>query len=128
MLSFLSKVLRKIVMRRSLILNKQKILLSAASSAYKHSLKEVMASQGIASQIKVSCFYTGCICLSCMPIGLWHIAWYTLVGACAGCICISCTSFLYSVLRKRHKCPKVAETYCVFLLLKPCMALVSTVR
>ena len=39
---------------RALILNKQKVLLSVASSAYKHSLKEVMASPGIASQIKVN--------------------------------------------------------------------------
>ncbi|KAL3136892.1 hypothetical protein ABBQ32_006501 [Trebouxia sp. C0010 RCD-2024] len=37
---------------RALILNKQKVLVSSASSAYKHSLKEVMASPGIASQIK----------------------------------------------------------------------------
>ena len=39
---------------RPLILNKKKILLSSASSAYKHSLEEVMASPGIASQIKVN--------------------------------------------------------------------------
>lgn len=43
-----------LLMHRPLILNKQKVLLSAASSAYKNSLKEVMASPGIASQIKVS--------------------------------------------------------------------------
>ena len=47
--------LQVVVVCRPLILNKQKVLLASASSAYKHSLKEVMASQGIASQIKVSC-------------------------------------------------------------------------
>ena len=49
---------------RPLILNKQKVLLAAASSAYKHSLKEVMASQGIASQIKVRCL----ICVNTMHV------------------------------------------------------------
>ena len=38
---------------RALILNKQKIVLAPASSAYLHSLKEVLASPGIAAQIKV---------------------------------------------------------------------------
>ena len=36
-----------------LILNRQKIVLAQASTAYKHSLKEVLASPAIASQIKV---------------------------------------------------------------------------
>ncbi len=57
---------------RPLILNKQKILLAAASSAYKHSLKEVMASQGIASQIKVRCV----ICVNIMQCKqLYRKAW-----------------------------------------------------
>ncbi len=38
---------------RVLILNRQKIVLAQASTAYKHSLKEVLASPAIASQIKV---------------------------------------------------------------------------
>ena len=37
---------------RPLIENKDKILLAAASSAYKHSLKEVLAAPGIAARIK----------------------------------------------------------------------------
>ncbi|KAK9845401.1 hypothetical protein WJX81_005613 [Elliptochloris bilobata] len=37
---------------RVLILNRQKIVLAQASTAYKHSLKEVLASPAIASQIK----------------------------------------------------------------------------
>ena len=36
-----------------LILNRQKIVLAQASTAYKHSLKEVLASPAIASQVKV---------------------------------------------------------------------------
>jgi hypothetical protein len=35
-----------------LILNRQKIVTAQASTAYKHSLKEVLASPAIASQIK----------------------------------------------------------------------------
>ena len=42
--------------RRALILNRQKIVLAQASTAYKHSLKEVLASPAIASQIKVRRF------------------------------------------------------------------------
>lgn len=42
-----------LVLYRPLILNKQKILTAQASSAYKHSLKEVLAAPGIAVQIKV---------------------------------------------------------------------------
>ncbi len=38
---------------RSLILNKSKIILAPASSAFKHSLKEVLALPSVASQIKV---------------------------------------------------------------------------
>lgn len=38
---------------RGLIVNKQKVVLAAASSAYKHSLKEVLTSPGVAGQIKV---------------------------------------------------------------------------
>ena len=38
---------------RPLILNRAKVLLAPASSAYKHSLKEVFNAPGIASQIKV---------------------------------------------------------------------------
>ncbi|KAK9817970.1 hypothetical protein WJX72_005116 [[Myrmecia] bisecta] len=37
---------------RPLILNKQKVVLAPASTAYKHSLKEVLANPGIAAQIK----------------------------------------------------------------------------
>lgn len=38
---------------RPLILNKGKVVLAAASSAYQHSMKEVLANPGIAAQIKV---------------------------------------------------------------------------
>ena len=38
--------------RRPLIMNKSKILVAPASSAYKHSLKEVFNVPGIAGQIK----------------------------------------------------------------------------
>ena len=38
---------------RDLILNKTKIVVAHASSAYKHSLREVLESPGIAGQIKV---------------------------------------------------------------------------
>ena len=38
---------------RDLILNKTKIVVAQASSAYKHSLREVLESPGIAGQIKV---------------------------------------------------------------------------
>ena len=38
---------------RPLILNKQKIVVAHAASAYKHSLREVFDNPGIASQIKV---------------------------------------------------------------------------
>lgn len=56
--------LQAVVLCRPLILNKQKVLLASASSAYKHSLKEVMASQGIASQIKVSSVAGQCLQLT----------------------------------------------------------------
>lgn len=39
---------------RDLILNKTKIVVAHASSAYKHSLREVLESPGIAAQIKVN--------------------------------------------------------------------------
>lgn len=39
---------------RELITNKQKVITSHASSAYKHALREVLEAQGIASQIKVA--------------------------------------------------------------------------
>jgi hypothetical protein len=42
-----------VLVPRDLITNKQKVVLAHASSAYKHSLKEVLESQGVASQIKV---------------------------------------------------------------------------
>lgn len=38
---------------RPLVLNKSKIVLAPASSAFKHSLKEVLALPSVASQIKV---------------------------------------------------------------------------
>ena len=40
-------------MCRPLILNKAKVVLAPASSAYRHSLKEVLASAAISAQIKV---------------------------------------------------------------------------
>ena len=39
---------------RPLILNKSKVLLASASSAYQHSLKEVLASPSLSGQIKVA--------------------------------------------------------------------------
>ena len=39
---------------RPLILNKSKVLLASASSAYLHSLKEVLASPSLSGQIKVA--------------------------------------------------------------------------
>ena len=39
---------------RPLILNRAKVLVAPASTAYKHSLKEVFSVPGIASQIKAS--------------------------------------------------------------------------
>lgn len=72
---------------RPLILNKQKVLLAAASSAYKHSLKEVMASQGIASQIKVRC----AICVNvmqCKQLYSKHERGESPVCSGPGCMCI----------------------------------------
>lgn len=40
------------VLRRTLIENKDKVVLAPASSAYKHALKEVLAAPGVASRIK----------------------------------------------------------------------------
>ena len=40
------------MLRRELILNKQKIITAQASSAYKHALQEVLESPGVIAQIK----------------------------------------------------------------------------
>ena len=44
--------MRSFLVCRPLILNKSKILLASASSAYQHSIKEILANPAISSQIK----------------------------------------------------------------------------
>ncbi len=48
-----SRLSRAVRFAGTLILNKTKIVVAQASSAYKHSLREVLESPGIAGQIKV---------------------------------------------------------------------------